>query len=176
MKKIIALALSLIMVLSLSVSAFAAEVEAANGTDKSDVTATYHEGSVAADTYSVVIAWANFAFTYSAGQKTWDPDNHTLTDGANGQWSTAGVITVTNHSNVKITASAAYAPEANYDGEVTFACGAAINLDPPAVDSAYNSALSGTITVTPDGPLDSEWEDNAKIGTVTVTITKYVAA
>ena len=71
MKKIIALALSLIMVLSLSVSAFAAEVEAAGGTDQSDVKATYAEGSTAADTYSVVIAWENMAFTYTAGQKTW---------------------------------------------------------------------------------------------------------
>ena len=175
MKKIIALALSLIMVLSLSVSAFAAEVEAAGGTDKSDVTAKYQEGTGAVDTYSVVIAWANMAFTYSAGQKTWNPDNHTLTDGANGQWSTAGVITVTNHSNVKITATAAYAKEASYDGEVTFACGEAITLNAPAAGSEYDAAPSDTISVTPDGKLESNWEANAKIGTVTVTITKAAA-
>ena len=172
MKKIIALALSLIMVLSLSVSAFAAEVEAAGGTDKSDVTAKYQEGSAAVDTYSVVIAWENFAFTYTAGQKTWNPDDHSLTDGASGGWSEAGVITVTNHSNVKITATATYAAEADYDGDVTFDCGAAITLNAPAAGSAYASAPSDTITVTPDGTLDSEWEANAKIGTVTVTITK----
>ena len=176
MKKIIALALSLIMVLSLSVSAFAAEVEAAGGTDKSDVKATYAEGSTAADTYSVVIAWENMAFTYTAGQKTWNPDDHSLTDGASGTWSTAGVITVTNHSNVKITASAAYAKEASYEGAATFTCGAAINLDAPEVDSDYADAPSNTITVTPGGTLEDDWTANAKIGTVTVTITKYVAA
>lgn len=176
MKKIIALALSLIMVLSLSVSAFAAEVEAAGGTDKSDVKATYAEGSVAADTYSVVIAWENFAFTYTAGQKTWNPDDHSLTDGASGSWSAAGVITVKNHSNVKITATAAYVKEADYNGAATFECGAAINLDAPAVDSAYDSAPSDTITVTPGGKLESNWTANDTIGTVTVTITKYVPA
>lgn len=174
MKKIIALALSLILVLSLSVTAFAADY---TGTGSSDapsipgepVTGTYTEGDGAAKVFCVDIAWGNLAFTYKADQKGWDTEKHVETDQETGTWSAAGTITVSNHSNVKITATPSFAKTEAEGNEANVTLGAAANIGLPV---ANGDAATGTISVTPTGKLAKGY--NGNIGTITITITEWV--
>ena len=174
MKKIIALALSLILVLSLSVIASA---ESYSGTvtapaiPDTPVSGTYTEGTGAVDTYSVEISWTGLAFTFAAAQKTWDATNHVEVDATEGQWSSAGTITVKNHSNVGITATPSYDP-GSYDGDATIGVSGAINLN--AATEGTENYTQGTITVTPGGTLEKS-QEAVDLGDIVIVITKYVA-
>lgn len=111
MKKIFASLLALTMVASMSVTAFAAtELDTSPADGKSEgsysiaVTGKYVPGSNTTETISVDIAWDKMEFTYTAGSSSYSPDTHKTTTTA-GSWSTdKKAITVTNHSNVGITA------------------------------------------------------------------------
>ena len=107
------------------------------------------------------------SFTYHAEKApVWDSDSHTYSESTPAYWEGEGTITVTNHSNAKITATPAYTKETAYsDVEITF------STEQLSVGSAAvsNAAVSGTITVTPGGTLAST-ANNTKIGTITVTI------
>lgn len=73
------------------------------------VNGAYQAASPVAEKISVDIAWEAMSFTYTAGNSTYSPENHTTTT-TNGSWSTNKPgITVTNHSNVAIDASFSFA-------------------------------------------------------------------
>lgn len=111
MKKFLASLLALAMAVSMSVTAFAAtELETSPADGKSEgsysiaVTGKYVAGSNAKETISVDIAWEKMEFTYTAGSSSYSPDTHKTTTTA-GSWNAdKKAITVTNHSNVYITA------------------------------------------------------------------------
>lgn len=111
MKKILASLLALTMIASMSVTAFAAtELETSPADGKSEgsysiaVTGKYVLGSNIKETISVDIAWEEMEFTYTAGGSSYSPDTHKTTTTV-GSWNTdKKAITVTNHSNVGITA------------------------------------------------------------------------
>lgn len=171
MKKIIALALSLILVLSLSVTAFAAgEVTTNGGTNVGTATGEYVAGTGAPETYVVDISWAGLEFTYTASDKIWDATNHVEIDNPEDDpvWSAAGTITVTNHSNVAITAKATFAKTTVDGNNANITCGADINLA-----KAEGAATTDTISITPSGSLDEGFD--GEIGKITVTISKQNA-
>ncbi len=174
MKQIFTLALTFLLIFSLvTVTAFAADttINAENGTATKAVTASYHSGAGGGTVYSVDITWDSMEFTYSEGSSpTWNPATHTYSSGGTGGWSHNGnKITVTNHSNTKVTANLTYTPEAGYDGISGNFDKTEMDLA-TAVDTPVVSAPTDTAALTLSGTLDSKVISSTKIGTITVTI------
>ncbi len=174
MKQIFTLALTFLLVFTLvTVTAFAADttINAENGTATKAVTASYHSGTGGGTVYSVDITWGSMAFTYSEGSSpTWNPATHTYSSGGTGGWSHNGnKITVTNHSNTKVTANLTYTPEAGYDGISGNFDKTEMDLA-TAVDTPVVSAPTDTAALTLSGTLASTLTDPTTVGTITVTI------
>lgn len=167
MKKIISLFLVLAMTMSLSVTVFAV----GNGESSStDVKATYNSGADAGKIYSVDISWAGMSFTYTDADTMWDPQTHTYAPTSQPYWS-EGVITVTNHSNDAVTASASYTAEAHYEEIAMTFSSASVTVATAdnGVDGAAGTPVTETITVKPGGAL-GEGVTDVKIGTITIAI------
>lgn len=171
MRKALSLALALVMIMSLSITAFADETGVTAGSYNTDVTGTYVEGNDSNGTvFSVDIKWTGMNFTYYAEKgPVWNTEDHTYSDAEPARWEGTGTITVTNHSNTRISATPVYAKETGYETvEIKF------DKDKLTLVSAdiNNAPVSDTITVTPDGslPAISNETNSAKIGTITVTI------
>lgn len=175
MKQIFTLALTFLLIFSLvTVTAFAEPtINTQNGTATKAVTASYSAGAGGGSdpVYSVDITWDSMAFTYSVGSgSTWNPATHTYSSGGTGGWSHNGnKITVTNHSNTKVTANLTYTPEAGYDGISGNFDKTEMDLA-TAVDTPVVSAPTDTAALTLSGTLDSKVISSTKIGTITVTI------
>ena len=140
------------------------------GSYSADVKGTYQPGGSGAVVYSVDIAWTDMNFTYTgAGEGTWNPETHQYSGSSEGAWTASNdSITVTNHSNAPVTATASYAADPDY-GSTTMTFdnnGATVAT---AVGTEVASAPSATITVTPGGTL-AESANGGKIGTITVSI------
>ncbi len=174
MKQIFTLALTFLLIFSLvTVTAFAADAtitEAGKSATKA-VKASYRSGAGGSTVYSVDITWGSMEFTYREGPSpTWDPETHTSGQGGTGGWSNSGnTITVTNHSNTKVTAKLAYTPETGYDKISGSFDKSEMNLA-TAVDTPVASAPTDTAALTLSGTLASTVKDSTKIGTITVTI------
>lgn len=170
MKKVISLLLALAMVMGLSVTAFAAEGDANNvgtGAYSTSVTGSYVAGTAASGTvFSVDIGWSGLSFTYYAEKApVWDAVNHKYSDSTPAKWEGEGTITVTNHSNAKISATPTYNKGTGYENvNMTFSTAKLL------VDSAESgSAQTGTITITPTGALPANTQAQT-IGTITIAI------
>ena len=175
MKQIFTLALTFLLIFSLvTVTAFAADatITAENDIATTPVTASYSAGAGGGTVYSVDITWGSMAFTYSEGSSpTWNPATHTYSSGGTGGWSHNGnKITVTNHSNTKVTANLTYTPETGYEG-ISGSFGNKSTMDlATAVDTPVTSAPTDTAALTLSGTLASTVTRPTKIGTITVTI------
>ena len=171
MKKLVSMLVAAALVCTMSTTAFAADQDGVNtGSYSADVKGTYQASSSGAVVYSVDIAWTDMSFTYTgAGEGTWDPETHQYSGSSEGAWTASNdSITVTNHSNAPVTATASYAADPDY-GSTTMTFdnnGATVAT---AVGTEVASAPSATITVTPGGTL-AESADGGKIGTITVSI------
>lgn len=77
-----------------------------------DIIGVYTAGSTTAATkISVDISWEKMEFTYTAGGKKYNTGTHQTETSATGKWSeNKPAITVTNHSNSKISASFSFTP------------------------------------------------------------------
>ena len=168
MKKITTLLVAAALTCAMGTTAFA-EDGVGTGNYNADVKGTYQAGGSGAVVYSVDIAWEDMSFTYTAaGQGTWDPENHSYTGGSEASWSSSKNITVTNHSNAAVTATAKFEADSGYESTtMTFGNNGATVAT--AVGTEVASAPSATITVTPGGTL-AESANGGKIGTITVSI------
>ena len=140
------------------------------GSYSADVKGTYQPGGSGAVVYSVDIAWTDMNFTYTgAGEGTWNPETHQYSGSSEGAWTASNdSITVTNHSNAPVTATASYAADPDYGSTtMTFDNNGATVATAEGTEVA--SAPSATITVTPGGTL-AESANGGKIGTITVSI------
>ena len=140
------------------------------GSYSAEVKGTYQAGGSGAVVYSVDIAWTNMNFTYTgAGEGTWDPETHQYSGSSEGAWTASDdSITVTNHSNAAVKATAKFEADSGYESTtMTFGNNGATVATAVGTDVA--SAPSATITVTPGGTL-AESADGGKIGTITVSI------
>ena len=171
MKKMISLLAAAALVCTMSTTAFAADQTGVNtGEYSNNVKGTYQAGSSGAVVYSVDIAWTDMSFTYTgAGEGTWDPETHQYSGSSEGAWTASDdSITVTNHSNAAVKATAKFEADSGYESTtMTFGNNGATVATAVGTDVA--SAPSATITVTPGGTL-AESADGGKIGTITVSI------
>ena len=110
----------------------------------------------------------NFTYT-GAGEGTWNPETHQYSGSSEGAWTASNdSITVTNHSNAAVKATASYQAETGYESTtMTFGNNGATVAT--AVDTEVASAPKAIITVTPGGTL-AESANGGKIGTITVSI------
>ena len=151
---------------TMGTTAFAADQDGVStGSYPADVKGTYQAGSSGDVVYSVDIAWTDMSFTYTgAGEGTWDPETHQYS----GWTASNDSITVTNHSNAAVKATASYQAETGYESTtMTFGNNGATVAT--AVDTTVQNAPSATITVTPGGTL-AESANGGKIGIITVSI------
>lgn len=171
MKKITTLLAAAALVCTMSTTAFAADQDGVGtGSYNTDVKGTYYAGSSSDVVYSVDIAWTDMSFTYTgAGEGTWDPETHQYSGSSEGAWTASNdSITVTNHSNAAVKATASYQAETGYESTtMTFGNNGATVAT--AVGTEVDLAPSATITVTPGGTL-AESANGGKIGTITVSI------
>ena len=83
------------------------EVTADSGTQELDLNAKVVDTTT--DSIKVDLSWGDMEFTYSKDLGVWDFETHTYSNGAVGTWEAFGNnITITNHSNIAVTATAAY--------------------------------------------------------------------
>ena len=169
MKKITTLLAAAALTCAMGTTAFAADQDGVSTGDyTADVNGTYQAGG--AVVYSVDIAWTDMHFTYTgAGEGTWDPETHQYSGSSEGAWTASNdSITVTNHSNAAVKATASYQAETGYES-TTMTFGNNEATVATAVGTEVASAPSATITVTPGGTL-AESANGGKIGTITVSI------
>ncbi|MBR2890751.1 MAG: hypothetical protein IKC09_10805 [Oscillospiraceae bacterium] len=167
MKKLISLILALALVMSMSAVVFAEDQTNVNvGDYTADVTGTYVEGTTGGTIFSVDIAWAGMSFTYHAEQQpVWDVETHTYSEAVAAYWEGEGTITVTNHSNAKISATPTYTKNTGFESaNMSFSTAKLL-----VASAESGSAQTGTITVTPSGSLPANTEDTT-IGTITIAI------
>lgn len=166
MKKLIALFVMIAVMTSLAVTAFAEE-NVGIGDYSTEVKGTYVAGTTGNGVvYSVDITWSAMEFTYHAAQEpVWDVESHTYSESVAAYWEGEGTITVTNHSNVSISATPVYTAEEGYEEASML-----FDTEKLIVSSAESGAeQTGVIAVTPSGALPAN-ADGEKIGTITVTI------
>ena len=169
MKKLVSMLAVAALTCAMGTTAFAADQDGVStGSYNTDVKGTYQAGG--AVVYSVDIAWTDMSFTYTgAGEGTWDPETHQYSGSSEGAWTASDdSITVTNHSNAAVKATASYQAETGYES-TTMTFGNNEATVATAVGTEVASAPSATITVTPGGTL-AESANGGKIGTITVSI------
>ena len=146
------------------------------------ITGQFLAANPAMEIVSVEIYWDDTTFTYAEASKgTWDPEQHIYTGASAGGWSEAGkTITLTNHSNVDVTAVLAFDPADDLDlgGEFRNASNQVVQkIDLPTADNGVNGA-PGTPTqdqvafYMTEGSIQ---EGTTDLGSVTVTIRKKSA-
>ena len=171
MKKLVSMLAVAALTCAMGTTAFAADQDGVKTGDyTADVKGTYQAGGSGAVVYSVDIAWTDMSFTYTgAGEGTWDPETHQYSGSSEGAWTASNdSITVTNHSNAAVKATASYQAETGYES-TTMSFGNNEATVATAVGTEVDLAPSATITVTPGGTL-AESADGGKIGTITVSI------
>ena len=175
MKKFLASALAFALAISTSVTAFAANTDTNDGTKGTDITVngTYQAAEAPADVTSVDIVWDNMDFTYTAPSKgTWNASTHEYGNATEGGWAATGgtdpKITVTNHSNVTVNASFAFA--AVVDGLNGSFTKTALVLDSAEGTERSNAPTGETAFSVSGSAIDAD----KSLGTITVTVGKAV--
>lgn len=183
MKKFLTLFLAVVMLFSLSIPAFADQsIESENGSTNAIPVKIKTENTTEASVYKVDVSWESLEFTYVFGNKgTWQPGSHSYANPVQGTWKnnkTTSTITVTNHSNVGISFTAAIVDANAQDNDVT-ATLKTTGAGAPQVSGELTRAVEGseqnvapttTITVEISGAPTAEVAEAKTIANVTVTL------
>ena len=175
MKKYMSLLLAVVLIAAMSLPVFAEEtIDSDLGSANVDVKGVVqYMGSSETQIISVDVAWENMTFTYVEGvHYGWDPETHEYAGAYEGYWEDdRSDITVTNHSNVEVTATF------TFESMVETVSGAftdtsdihddGVLMLASAVDKAVEEAPAATATFGVSGSI-SESADT--IGVITVLI------
>lgn len=139
------------------------------------VNGTYVSGTQKEPKISVDVVWEPMEFTYyGPSDGTWNPAAHTYDGATEGGWSTnTPAITVTNHSNVAVTAALDFTAESTGSGIIgTFTEASGTENDnilelATAEGTAVSNAPSATARF---GISGAAIDADQKLGTITVTI------
>ena len=139
-----------------------------------EISGTYTPGT-ADEIISVDVAWDAMDFTYTgASQGTWNPVTHAYEGAIEGGWSdNTPAITVTNHSNVAVSATLDFT--ASVDGVVgTFTEASGTENDKVLeLATAVGTEVENAPTATANfGISGAAIDANKALGTITVTIAK----
>ena len=167
------------LIASMGTTVFADTIETEDGSNSSDIKASYNADSPAPDTvYSVDITWGSLDFTYTSGDtQVWNPDTHKfeVTKGAP-TWkcvSGADEIKVTNHSNAAITTTYEYTQKNSSGISGSFDKSTA-DLAAATEGSSQDTAPSSTSKLTLSGGLPTTATTKTAIGSVTVSVNAFV--
>ena len=168
MKRLFVILMALVF-MTVPVTAFAAVGK--GDTQSIDVRAKYSDGTATPDVYSVDISWGKMEFTYSAsGSHVWDPAKHLYTDNTSAVWTENGnTVTVTNHSNVSVTADFVYVQASGYE-DISGTLDVTSRTLNAGVVNKPNEADGVTTKLTLSGTLPGNVTDFTKVGAITVSI------
>lgn len=143
--------------------------------DSQDVSGTYVPAGPGSEVISFDVSWGAMSFTYTP---SWDPDTHT---DLGGTWTATGnTVTVTNHSNVDVNVTFAFNSVNSLAtivgstftySKTEFAPNSVVKLNAGVVGQV-SAADNVTATLTLAGSLPEDHEEGAKIGTVSVMVSK----
>ena len=175
MKKILSVLIAILLVTCFGTTAFASDVTTPGGSDSKDVKATYQSGGTLLTVYSVDVTWGSMEFIYlnDSSPGIWNPATHQYEGAGMASWTcdaNANKITVTNHSNISISAGLTYAKETGFTGINGTFSKSTINLA-TAVGVLPANAPTDSSLFTLEGALGSGTAAKTVIGSVTVTIT-----
>lgn len=191
MKKFFTTSLAVAMAAAtLGTTAFAADagsktLNSTNGYSHTiDVYGTYTSYQESAEIISVDVEWEAMSFTYAEEQQgTWNPSTHEYdNDTEEAGWvDNSADITVTNHSNVDVTATFSFAAEDAYNdvSGTNYVTGEFKNVDENSyvelnagVENKKDKADSKTVTFEIGGKLGSDVGEETQLGTITVSVAK----
>ena len=182
MKKIFSFLVVFVLIMGMNMNVFAEEVNVGTGSCSAEVHGVYNAGKDAEVEYSVDVCWSELSFTYTAGDKSWDAENHKYIENA-GTWATdtegdvlTGEIEITNHSNNSISVELKWKADDGYsEALMKFKNAEDVEIESMTIASAApvegtgkGEEQNGVIKVEPSGylPVDT----NGKIGVITITI------
>ena len=170
MKKLFTLTLAILLTLALTTAALAASTvtdTTQNNTVTTEVYASVNHTNNTTPVYAVDITWDDLSFIYSYGS-SWNPGDLSYNDSQLGSWQDAnGSLTVSNRSNADVVATVLFTPTAGITHSFQNNKSTATLTDA----SVSGRATSETFVITVGGTPDLSGS-TAKIGSITVTITK----
>ena len=156
MKKLITSALALTLVLCSSATAFAADGVQAGEDETGNVDVIVNTDDVLT-VYSVDIEWDSLEFTYSFGDGSWNPADHTIAGGSAGWDKESANVKVTNHSNAGVNINALFSgsqTSAAKNGVTSTLGNNSFSLDAGVLnqpDSADNETMTVGVSGAPTG-------------------------
>ena len=176
MKKLFAIVLAVAMIAAMAIAVSAEDPITTLGSKTgtfSDVTVTTtYAARTDVHAYKVTLTYANLAFEYGAGSRTWNAETMTWGGDAGAAWGkNSGTITITNQSSEDITATFTMNDTANdgvdmamtgLNNENKVVVGNAL----PTGEATKGTAKTATVTVTAEGTPTAP----GTLATITVSI------
>lgn len=174
MKKILALALAVMLMATLTMTAFAADPITTEGSKDIDVKAEYKDNSTTPDSICVDIEWGAMEFTYTVnGEMKWNANEHDYDDNTSGTWSPKGnTITLTNHSNVKVSASFTFTLDTEHENLSYEFSKTSVEMPSAVGLEKTDETLRATTDLRLKGKLNSNTTTMSHVGTITVNFRK----
>lgn len=193
MKRILALLLACALVANMGAVAWAEE-KSFTGNDELEATATAEVYAITDEppepepAYYVTVAWESMAFSFEgANAGIWNAGKHTYDGAVKGHWTGGGTdnnsdgsssskITITNHSNVEVTAACAYVSDNYKSGTprngVTVTFKGLVSTKLQAGDADNIAGIDGDNQTTAAVSVSGVPEETVTgtVGTVTITI------
>lgn len=135
------------------------------------------KANLVAASVSLDVAWQTMSFTYETDSARWDPQTHTYVDDGGGSSSgwvandNSNVIELTNNSNIALDVGFKFTRDDSVDG-ISGVSGAFYSNDSAVTTVALaKDGAAQSVSFMLDGA-PTESLDNAKCGTVTLTVTR----
>ena len=135
------------------------------------------KANLVAASVSLDVAWQTMSFTYETDSARWDPQTHTYVDDGGGSSSgwvandNSNVIELTNNSNIALDVGFKFTRDDSVDG-ISGVSGAFYSNDSAVTTVALaKDGATQSVSFMLDGA-PTESLDNAKCGTVTLTVTR----